>query len=121
MKLWKTRQFREKFFFHHRHLGTAERGRLASAFSYGEKDYYLGGSPVWEMFRAVYQMTNRPFVLAGIALGLGYIWAMVRRVERPVSPELMKFHRREQLTKLRAILKSYTSLKRVDRFQITSH
>ncbi len=31
---WKTQSFREKSFFHHRSLGTAERGRLASAFSY---------------------------------------------------------------------------------------
>jgi glycosyltransferase involved in cell wall biosynthesis len=119
MKGWKTRQFREKMFFHHRHLGTAERGRLASAFSYGEKDYYLGGSPVWEIFRAAYQTTNRPYLLAGLSLGLGYVWAMLRRVERPVSPELMKFHRKEQLAKLRAILKSFLSLRRVDRFQVT--
>ena len=42
---WKTRSYREKSFFHHRTLGTAERGRYASLFSYGEKDYYLGGSP----------------------------------------------------------------------------
>ena len=45
MKGWKTESFREKWFFHYRHLGTAERGVLASAFSYGEKDYYLGGHP----------------------------------------------------------------------------
>src|SRR5487761_1147933 len=51
---WKTRSFREKSFFHFRHLGTAGRGVLAAAFSYGEKDYYLGGHPVWELFRVVY-------------------------------------------------------------------
>ena len=42
---WKTESFREKSFFHYRHLGTAERSILASLFSYGEKDYYLGGHP----------------------------------------------------------------------------
>jgi glycosyltransferase involved in cell wall biosynthesis len=118
MKGWKTQQFREKMFFHHRHLGTAERGRLASAFSYGEKDYYLGGSPIWEMFRAAYQTTNKPYVLGGVSLGLGYLWAMLRRMERPVSPELMKFHRKEQHSKLRSILKSMVALKRLDRFQV---
>ena len=40
MKGWKTRSFREKSFFHHRHLGTAERSVFAAAFSYGEKDYF---------------------------------------------------------------------------------
>ena len=48
---WKTRVVPGKSFFHHRHLGTAERGVFASSFSYGEKDYYLGGHPLWELFR----------------------------------------------------------------------
>ena len=33
MRGWKTRSFREKYFFHHRPLGTAQRGALATAYS----------------------------------------------------------------------------------------
>jgi poly-beta-1,6-N-acetyl-D-glucosamine synthase len=120
MKGWKTRSFREKSFFHYRSLGTAERGRLASTFSYGEKDYYLGGHPVWELFRVPYRMRNRPYVLDGIALGAGYLWAFLCRVKRPVSAELMRFHRKEQMQKLRSILKCIMKLKRIDSFQVTS-
>ena len=63
---WTTRSFREKSFFHHRTMGTAERGRLASSFSYGEKDYYLGGHPVLKKIRVAYRMTKRPYLLDGI-------------------------------------------------------
>jgi hypothetical protein len=116
---WTTRTFRDKAFFHHRSLGTAERGPLAAAFSYGRKDYYLGGHPVWELFRVTYQMaTRRPYFIRGMSLGLGYLWACLCRTERPVSPELMTFHRKEQLTKLKAILKSLLRFRRVDRFQV---
>jgi glycosyltransferase involved in cell wall biosynthesis len=118
MKGWTTRSYREKYFFHHRALGTAERGRLASAFSYGEKDYYLGGGPLWESFRVVFQMRNTPFVLAGVALGAGYVSAAVRRMKRPVSPELMKFHRKEQVAKMKAILSSLIRFRRLDSFQV---
>lgn len=52
---WTTTSFRERSFQHYRHLGTAERSILASSFSYGEKDYYLGGHPVWELFRVAYR------------------------------------------------------------------
>ncbi len=114
---WKTRSFREKSFFHHRKLGTAERGRLASSFSYGEKDYYLGGHPVWEMFRVAYRMTKPPYLIDGAALGLGYAWAFISRQKRPVSDELMRFHRKEQMHKLRTILKSMLKSGRVDSFQ----
>jgi poly-beta-1,6-N-acetyl-D-glucosamine synthase len=115
---WKTRSFRERSFFHHRTLGTAERGRLASSFSYGEKDYYLGGHPVWEMFRVAYRMTKRPYLVDGIALGAGYIWALLRRVKRPVSDELMRFHRKEQMEKLGAILRSLVTFRRIDSFKV---
>jgi biofilm PGA synthesis N-glycosyltransferase PgaC len=115
---WKTKSFREKCFFHHRHLGTAERSLLSSLFSYGEKDYYLGGHPMWELFRITYRLTKRPYVLGGLALAAGYTSAMLRRMKRPVSKELMRFHRREQLRKLRAILKSMLIFKRIDSFKV---
>jgi glycosyltransferase involved in cell wall biosynthesis len=117
---WKTRSFREKSFFHHRSLGTAERSRLASAFSYGEKDYYLGGHPVWELFRVAYRMTKRPYLVDGLAVGLGYAWAELRRVDRPVSNDLMRFHRREQMRKLGAILGAAFRFRRIDAFQLSA-
>jgi len=118
MKGWKTESFREKWFFHHRHLGTAERGMVASLFSYGEKDYYLGGHPVWELFRVAYRITKKPYLIGGLALGLGYCSALLRRTPRPVSRELMTFHRKEQILKLKAILKALLRFKRVDNFGV---
>lgn len=118
MKGWKTESFRERWFFHHRPLGTAERGILASSFSYGEKDYYLGGHPLWELFRVAYRVTKRPYITSGAALGLGYCWAFLRQTPRPVSKELMAFHRKEQMHKLKAILKSLVTFKPVDSFSV---
>ena len=114
---WRTKSFREKSFFHYRHLGTAERSVLSSLFSYGEKDYYLGGHPVWELFRIVYRVTKQPYIIGGLALGAGYCWACLRRTPRPVSPELMAFHRREQMAKLKAILNSIVKIQTARFFQ----
>ena len=119
MKGWKTRSFREKYFFHYRSLGTAERSLLASAFSYGKKDYYLGGHPLWEVFRVVYRMTKKPYLLGGVALLLGYVSAFLCRTKRAVSDELMRFHRKEQMRKLKAIFRSLASFKKVDNFEVT--
>lgn len=115
---WETRSFRKKSFFHYRRLGTAGRSVLSSLFSYGEKDYYLGGHPVWELFRVAYQITRPPYIFGGVAIGAGYCWAFLCRTPRPVSPELMAFHRKEQMTKLKAILKSVLTFKRVDNFKV---
>lgn len=118
MKGWTTRSFRDKYFFHYRSLGTAERSLLASAFSYGEKDYYLGNHPLWEAFRIAYRALKRPFVLGSVALLSGYLWAAVRRIDRAVSNELMRFHRQEQMKKLSSILKSVLRLKKIDNFEV---
>ena len=93
---------------------------MAASFSYGEKDYYLGGSPVWQLFRVAYRMTRRPVLIDGVALLSGYCWAALRRIERPVSSELMQFHRQEQMKKLGAILRTLLKLKKVDNFSLAT-
>jgi glycosyltransferase involved in cell wall biosynthesis len=118
MKGWKVRSFPEKRFHHHRTLGTAGQGPLQALFSYGEKDYYLGGSPVWELFRVAYRMTKKPVITGGFALLFGYCWAALRRMKRAVAPELMHFHRQEQMKKLRAIFHSLLRFRKVDSFRV---
>lgn len=121
MNGWRTRSFRDRSFFHHRTLGTAERNNLSALFSYGEKDYYLGNHPLWEVCRVLFRTVKRPFILGGAALGAGYVWAALRRVNRPVSPELMRFHRCEEMAKLRAIVSSTLRMRKVDNFSLAPH
>jgi biofilm PGA synthesis N-glycosyltransferase PgaC len=115
---WKTRSFRERSFLHHRPLGTAECGPIASAFAYGKKDYILGSHPLWQVFRCGYRMMKHPYVLGGIALFAGYVNGFLSRAERPASRELIRFHRREQMLKLKAIFSSLSRLKRINNFEL---
>lgn len=120
LKGWTVRSFADKRYHHHRSMGTAERSEVVALFSYGEKDYYLGGSPVWQMFRVTYRLAKKPYLVGGLALFAGYFWAALRRVKRPVSDELMKFHRADQMKKLKAILRSLLHLKKADNFRVAS-
>jgi hypothetical protein len=63
-------------------------------------------------------MAKRPFVTGGLALLFGYGWAALRRVRRPVTPELMRFHRQDQMRKLRSILRALLRLKKVENFSL---
>jgi glycosyltransferase involved in cell wall biosynthesis len=118
MKGWKVRSFAEKRFIHHRAMSTAERGLMAAYFSYGQKDYYLGGSPFWEMFRVVFRTMKKPFLVGGAAMFLGYCHAALTRMERPVSQELLRFHRHNQLKKLKKIFYSLLRFRKVDNFHL---
>lgn len=101
MNGWQTRTFPEKAYVHHRLMGTASRGVLAARYKSGSLDYLLGSHPLWEVFRTVYQMRKTPYVFGGLWLLAGYVSAAIRRLERPVGPDLVSFRRREQMQRLR--------------------
>lgn len=104
MKGWKTRTFTDMVLLHHRQMGTADRGLILTRFKNGQKDYIIGNHPVWELFRAAYQTTRKPYIVGSLMMISGYFWSVLRRLERPVSDELVGFVREEQMLRLRRIL-----------------
>jgi biofilm PGA synthesis N-glycosyltransferase PgaC len=116
MKGWNVRSFSEKRFHHYRTLGTAQTGSFGANFAYGERAYYLGSSPIWHLFRVAYRFPKKP--LSSIALLLGYGSAAIKRTSRPVSPEMIRFHRREQTKKLRIIFRELLRFKKIDNFRL---
>jgi len=101
---WQTRTFPDRICIHHRVMGTAEQGNLKAKFNLGRKDYTVGNHPLWEVARAIYQMKHRPYIVGGVALGLGYVSAFIRRVEVPLSPALVAFVRQEQMNRLKKLI-----------------
>lgn len=111
MRGWKTRTFPEKVCYHHRLVGTATASSTKSRYMAGVMDYTMGNHPLWQFFRTLYQMGQTPYGVRGLAIGAGYAWSWMKRVERPVPAELIRFHRREQMQRLRAALRRGPLLK----------
>jgi poly-beta-1,6-N-acetyl-D-glucosamine synthase len=99
-KGWKTRTFTEKNSLHHRLVGTAEHGPFHSRFDLGKQDWAIGNHPLWEISRGLYQMTKKPYVLRGMTILAGYVWAALRGVERPLPRELQALRRKEEMAQL---------------------
>ena len=103
---WETQTFTEKASVHHRPMGSANfKNPFLNNMQLGERQYCLGFHPLWQLMRATYQMTKRPFLLAGLGLGAGYFWAMLRRVQRPIGVELVKYQRKDQMRRLKGFLR----------------
>jgi glycosyltransferase involved in cell wall biosynthesis len=115
MQGWKTRTFVEKASLHHRAMGTADRTLLRARFHHGQKDYMVGGHPLWQVLRGVFQMKNPPLVLGGLCLILGYASAWAMRTPSPVPRALREFHRREQADRLRRFITRRRPVARVAR------
>lgn len=109
MKGWQTRTFPEKACVHHRRMGTAKRSALVVAFKGGEGDYMMGMHPVWEFARTIYQMTKPPIVVGACFRLGGFVWAMVRRVDKAVPQDIVRFRRREQMRRLCDLAKKMTA------------
>jgi glycosyltransferase involved in cell wall biosynthesis len=107
MKGWKTKTFFGKTYRHHRGMGTAAHGRVVARYKSGRLDYLLGGHPIWELCRALYQTTRPPYLVGGIALLAGYVSA-ARGRQRAVPPELVQFRRQEQMQRLKAFVAGRT-------------
>jgi glycosyltransferase involved in cell wall biosynthesis len=114
MKGWQTRTFTEKVCLHHKKTQDVKHRNLMGTFKYGYQEYVLGGHPVWQVFRAVYQMSKKPLILGGSSLLIGYLWAMVKRPEKPITREFEIFVRREQLRRLRQFIARTPSFGKAD-------
>ena len=104
MKGWKTRTFTEKTCLHHRKIGTGSSNAIMTWVRLGCKDFSLGNHPLWEILRTLYQMIKKPYIIGGTFLLFGFTWAGVKRVERPISNDLVQFIRKEQIQRLRNVL-----------------
>ena len=105
MNGWHTQTFTEKVCFHHRKIGTGNNHPLLVFFHYGKKAYYIGGHPLWAMLRGFFRMREKPWILGGILFQSGFLWALIVRMPRPVSRELIAFHQGEQLARLKRLFR----------------
>ena len=105
-KGWQTRTFTEKPYYHHRPMNGAQMKGMREKLYTGQKAYQLGSHPLWEILRSVYQMTHKPYVMGGTLILVGYFWSLLRRLEQTIPQELMRFRRKEQITRLRSMLRT---------------
>ena len=116
MKGWKTRSFPEKRFHHYRTLGTAGRSRCGSKFFIWRKGLLFRRFAFVAAISRGLSMpqSNRLMAWRSLRLLLGSHTAD----KTPVSRELMRFHRREQMKKLRTIFSAVLKIQEGRQFLI---
>jgi hypothetical protein len=103
-KGWQTRTFTEKPYYHHRPMNGAQMKGMRERLHTGRKDYLLGSHPAWELFRSLYKMMKeKPYVVGGFLVLVGYLWPLLRQVERTIPSDLLELRQKEQMQRLRGI------------------
>jgi biofilm PGA synthesis N-glycosyltransferase PgaC len=101
---WKTRSFKGLPVFHHREMGTVGRSVYKARFSNGLTEYVVGFSFPYHAIRALSRFFEKPYLLGTILLLSGYMWGLLSRRPQVIPYGIARFIRREQMTKLVALL-----------------
>lgn len=76
-------------------------GVLQGRIVWGKGAYAIGGHPLFAVARGIYRMTERPWVMGGLAFIWGFFSSYFHpEIKRVTDPEMIRFLRREQLYRL---------------------
>lgn len=102
MNGWEAQSFPDLRVFHHRRTGEAE-NLVRHKFRQGRMDYALGSDVIFETFKCLERVFEKPFLIGSLARLAGFGWSSARRERKPVSAAFITFLREEQRSKLKAI------------------
>ncbi len=100
---WKVRQLKDLRVLHHRRTGTEGRGWAKICWKGGESEYAIGYHPLFHFARTIQRIRDRPFLVGSLVRSASYGWFAVKRLERPVPEDFVRFLRREEMFKLRTL------------------
>ncbi len=104
MRGWQTRTFPELKVVHFGLVGAGAGGPLKARFKWGRMNFHLGYHPLFQLARSLYRVGERPVLLGSLAELLGFTVGRAQDRHPSVDGELVRYLRREQLTKLKNLL-----------------
>jgi len=100
MKGWQTKSFKDLKFIHYKIIGKLQGNIFKSRFKMGQTLYSYGYHPVFIIAKGIYRMFEKPYIIGGIAIILGYFKALIRKEKQIDDKEMIKFLRKKQLRML---------------------
>ncbi len=101
MNGWKVKSFDHLMLEHHRVTGTGGWSVYEAKFKEGILAHSMGYHPAFQIFKSLHRIIDKPYVISGVLLFAGYIWAIISGNKRKVSKDFIKFIRKEQLERMR--------------------
>lgn len=101
MNGWETRTFPEIKVKHYRPAGTAKGSKLKIKFIGGKFEYLFGYSYTYHLIRSINSFRQRPFILGGLSSMAGYLSCVIKKENRLVDNNFIKFVQKEQFERLK--------------------
>jgi len=105
LKGWEVASFPGLHAFHHK-PGRLVRGEIKESFRQGAMDYYLGSHPLFELFKCIRRVDEKPYFIGSFIRMCGFVWPYLSKPQRSVPAEFVEHLRNEQLTLLKSFIVS---------------
>lgn len=102
MKGWKAVSYHEPELkiIHLRQMGSSHKSVYHGRMRWGRGQYFMGTHPLYILAVSIYRMAERPWILGGICILLGYMQAWWEKMPQYDDPEFRKWLRAWQMNKL---------------------
>jgi hypothetical protein len=107
MKGWETRCFDEYKILHYRHSGSRRQGFDEGRFLLGRFMFRYGYNFFYTFLKGIHRLFERPVIIGGVSMVLGYIYAAVRNEDRLFDSDMRKFLRIKQFNYFKIKLKHF--------------
>ncbi|MCR9258153.1 MAG: glycosyltransferase family 2 protein [Pseudomonadaceae bacterium] len=85
---------------HLRRMGSSEISFWEGRQRHGRGKYFMGSRPYFVFVMAIYRMFERPYIVGGIGIMVGYIRAVFKGQQRYDNPEYLRYFRKYELQSL---------------------
>lgn len=104
---WHTKSFDapQARLIHHRLMGSSDKNVYRGRLRLGRGIYFMGYHPLYALASAVFRMREKPFVIGGILIMVGYVKAALQGVERYDNPAFIRYLQDWQMGELKARLR----------------
>jgi biofilm PGA synthesis N-glycosyltransferase PgaC len=104
MKGWNTMSFDDPNarLIHHRLMGSSDKNVYRGRLRLGRGIYFMGYHPLYALASSVFRMREKPFIIGGLLIIVGYVKAALQGVPRYDNPEFRAYLQNWQLAQLKA-------------------
>ncbi len=103
---WKTRSFQipELSIIHHRLMGSSDKNVLRGRMRWGFGQWFMGTHPAYMIASAGLRMAEKPYIIGGLLILIGYLKAAIQRKPRYGDPAFRTDLQQWQLGRLKQLV-----------------
>ena len=106
---WEVETFSDLQVLHHRRIQTGSSNIVATRFRQGANHSRLGYHPLFQVLSSISRVQDRPYCIGAALVLAGYCWASFRYPDKVLPPHVVKFLRKEQWERVRALREELTN------------